>query len=515
LTNAPAGAQINPTNGLFSWTPSENQGGTNYWITICVTDSGFPALTDTKSFQVTVEETNSPPVLTVTNAVTITEGIAFSLQVLATDPDEPAQQLVFSLTNAPAGAQINPTNGLFSWTPSEMQGGGTYKFTIRATDDGRPPLTASQMIRISVLKDNQAPVLATIPDQTATEGIPLTLVLNATDADVPLQTLAYSLDTNAPVGAHLSSDGVFSWTPSESQGGTNYGITVRVTDSGVPALSDTKTFQVTVEQSNRPPVLTLTNAATITERVTFSLPVLASDPNRPAQRILFSLTNAPAGAQINPTNGLFSWTPAETQGGGTYDITVLATDDGEPPLASSQSICISVLEDNQPPVFLTSSNQVVLPRLPLTFDLMAVDDDLPAQTLTYQFEGTPPLGASLSPAGRFSWTPSDDQAETTNQITVRVTDSGAPPASATNSFLIVVGCPPKFDGGTARIEGDQISLVFQTSPGITYQIQYKDRLSDTLWSNLDDPQTAAGATLTISDQMLAQPTRFYRVIVVE
>ena len=46
---------IDPTNGVFLWTPSDVELGTNA-ITIRVTDNGSPRLSDAKTFTVTVFE---------------------------------------------------------------------------------------------------------------------------------------------------------------------------------------------------------------------------------------------------------------------------------------------------------------------------------------------------------------------------------------------------------------------------------------------------------------------------
>ncbi|MGC8989657.1 MAG: hypothetical protein ACP5MD_06005, partial [Verrucomicrobiia bacterium] len=48
---------VNPTTGLFTWRPNEFQGGTNYLISVIVTDDGSPALSATNSFTVTVLDT--------------------------------------------------------------------------------------------------------------------------------------------------------------------------------------------------------------------------------------------------------------------------------------------------------------------------------------------------------------------------------------------------------------------------------------------------------------------------
>lgn len=41
--------------------------------------------------------------------------------------------LTYSLSNAPAGATINPTNGVITWTPTEAQGPGGLRHH-RASD---------------------------------------------------------------------------------------------------------------------------------------------------------------------------------------------------------------------------------------------------------------------------------------------------------------------------------------------------------------------------------------------
>jgi streptogramin lyase len=88
------------------------------------------------------------------------------------------------------------------------------------------------------------PVLAPIGDQSVDEGSVLTVPVSATDSD-PDAVLSYSLDT-APPGATIdSTTGVFTFTPTD--GPATYSVTVRVTDNGTPALSDTATFAINVD----------------------------------------------------------------------------------------------------------------------------------------------------------------------------------------------------------------------------------------------------------------------------
>ena len=46
----------------------------------------------------------------------------------------PTQTLTFSLVSGPSGATIDSSTGVFSWTPTESQGPGTYAFSVRVTD---------------------------------------------------------------------------------------------------------------------------------------------------------------------------------------------------------------------------------------------------------------------------------------------------------------------------------------------------------------------------------------------
>src|SRR5260221_14487084 len=100
-----------------------------------------PPLSDTKSFTVVVNEVNSPPVLAPIANCTIDEGVSLTFTNTANDPDLPANALSFSLDpGAPPGATVSSTSGVFTWTPTEAQGPGTYTITVRVTDNGSPPL---------------------------------------------------------------------------------------------------------------------------------------------------------------------------------------------------------------------------------------------------------------------------------------------------------------------------------------------------------------------------------------
>src|SRR6266850_1131075 len=129
-TPAATGATIGATTGAFSWTPTEVQGPGVYPVTITATDNATPTPgSGTAAITITVNEVNLPPSVTNPGNKTTAELANLAFTVVATDPDLPPQTLTFSLTlGSPAatGATIGATTGAFSWTPTEVQGPGTY-----------------------------------------------------------------------------------------------------------------------------------------------------------------------------------------------------------------------------------------------------------------------------------------------------------------------------------------------------------------------------------------------------
>jgi hypothetical protein len=196
--------------------------------------------------RITVSLENRAPILAAQSDVTIFEGETLSLSVAATDPDGDA--LTYQLgVGAPPGAVLDAASGLLTWVTGELHGPGTNEITVVARDSGLPPLTASRTFRVIVLESNQPPVLEPIANFSLGEGRLLAFIAVATDPDLPVQKLTFSLGAGAPVGAVIHPDnGSFAWVPSEFQGGTNYTVTVVVRDDGLPSLSASQTFTVAV-----------------------------------------------------------------------------------------------------------------------------------------------------------------------------------------------------------------------------------------------------------------------------
>ena len=279
-------------------------------VTVRVTDDGASNLDDFETFNITVAEVNQAPVLATIGNRNVDEGGLLTFTAAATDGDLPANILSFSLdAGTPAGATIDSASGLFSWTPDEAVGPGVHSVTVRVTDDGASNLDDFETFNITVAEVNQAPVLAAIGNRNVNEGSLLTFTAAAIDADLPANTLSFSLDAGAPAGATIDSvSGLFSWTPGEADGPGVHSVTVRVTDDGASSLDDFETFDITVGEVNQAPVLAAIGNQNVNEGSLLTFTAAASDGDLPANNLSFSLdAGAPVGATIDPTSGVFSW----------------------------------------------------------------------------------------------------------------------------------------------------------------------------------------------------------------
>jgi hypothetical protein len=436
LVAPPAGAAID-TNGIITWTPSEAQGPGIYTITTVVSDNSYPPITASNTFTVTVTEVNSPPSLTVPANQTINELSTLNVSASATDSDIPANTLTFSLLAPPLGMSIDPATGAITWTPGEDQGPSINLITVVVTDNGAPPLSATNSFTVTVNEVNSAPSLTVPANQTINELTTLNVSASATDPDIPANTLTFSLLVSPPGMSINPVSGAISWTPTEAQGPSTNVITVVVMDNGTPPLGATNSFVVTVNEVNSAPVLTVPEDTTIVELSTLNVSASAVDSDIPTNTLTFSLLSPPSGMSINPGTGGITWTPTEAQGPSTNLITVVVTDNGAPPLSATNSFTVTVTETNSAPVLPGVTNYTINELTILTVTNTASDSDIPTNVLTYSLVG-PPANASIDTNGIITFSPDESQGPGIYTITTIVTDNGTPSLSATNSFTVTV-----------------------------------------------------------------------------
>jgi regulation of enolase protein 1 (concanavalin A-like superfamily) len=438
-------------SGVIHWTPTEAQGPGVYSLRTVVTDNGAPPLSATNVFTVTVNEVNSAPTLPVQTNRTINELTLMTVTNTATDTDVPPNALAYILTvtNVADGSVVTnasiSTNGVITWTPSEAQGPGVYSLRTIVTDNGVPPLSATNAFTVTVNEVNSAPSLPVQTNLTINELTLMTVTNTATDTDIPANTLTYVLtvtnvaDGSVVTNASISTNGVITWTPSEAQGPGVYSLRTIVTDNGVPPLSATNAFTVTVNEVNSAPSLPVQTNLTINELTLMTVTNTATDTDIPANTLTYVLTvtnladnSIVTNASID-TNGIITWTPTEAQGPGTNTFTTIVSDGS---LTATNSFTVTVLEVNSPPSLPVQTNRTINELTYMVVTNTATDSDLPANILTYALSGPP--GSAIDTNGIITWTPDESQGPGVYNLITVVTDNGTPQLSATNSFTVTV-----------------------------------------------------------------------------
>ena len=341
--------------------------------------------------------------------------------------DEAAGGVRYQLTSAPAGMIVDLNTGRITWTPNPNQQ-GTHSVTLRASDLAGN--TVDQSFQISVA---DGPEITAIPAKQVREGQTLSFTVFATDIQPPL---AFSLE-GAPAGATIDSqNGEFTWATTEAHGPGQYQITVKVANAAGAVSRALVT--ITVTEENSLPQLPAIQDVTINEGLLFALDAAATDTDLPANTLVYSLgAGAPAGAQIDPATGRFTWTATEAQGPGQYPITISVHDGAGG--SDSKSFTITVREVDNPPVFNPVDVQTLAPGEPLRLTVFAEDRDIPnPNPVQYSLDAGAPEGATIdATTGELIWDIPENFPSGTIELIVRATEVTAASQTAASSSLTV------------------------------------------------------------------------------
>jgi hypothetical protein len=455
LSNVNAGAGT----ATLSGTPTQAQVGAHS-VTLRVTDNGSPAQFATQSFTVTVANVNDPPTFTSTPVTSAQQGALYSYSITTADPDTGQQRTIAAAPGSPLPAWLSLTNvnagagtATLSGTPTQAQV-GTHSVTLRVTDNGSPAEFANQSFTITVSDVNDPPTFTSTPVTSASQGTLYTYNITTADPDTG-QTRTITA-TTLPAWLTLSNvnatagTATLSGTPAQAQVGP-HSVTLRVTDSGSPAEFATQTFTITVGDVNDPPTFTSTPVTAAQQNALYTYSITTADPDTGQTRTIAAAPGSPLPAwlalsNVNTTAGTatLSGTPAQAQVG-THSVTLRVTDSGSPAQFATQAFTITVGDVNDAPTFTSTPVTAATQGQTYTYNVTTADPDT-GQTRT--IAAAP--GAALPPwltlssvnatAGTATLTGSPTQAQvgTPQQVTLRVTDNGAPPAFANQTFTITV-----------------------------------------------------------------------------
>ena len=389
------------TNGIFDWTPGEADGPGVYPVTITATQDDNPANFSSESFTITVDEVNEPPRLNEIGNQAVDVGSELVFFAGGSDNDLPAQPLTFAVGGAtselpaPAGATIDPDTGEFRWAPTADQIG--FNDVTVSIGDGFTTTSETFQVRVNPDPNNLPPVI-TLDDEYFVDEL-IEIIITPVIVDPEEDPFTYEWDPDTiPPGA--VANGIFIWTPDESQGPQTLDVTLSATDNQGGTTS--KTFAITVNEVNTPPTLDPIGNQTVTEGQLLSFTATASDTDIPANTLTFSLSGEPVGASIDPSTGVFSWTPGSADvGDHTFDVMV-----GDGTDVASETITVTVdAIVIQSDVGISRVELVaadpdgdgdILSGTPATFEIdyyvNSLLDDSPSTTLTIDFSDDGGLG---------------------------------------------------------------------------------------------------------------------------
>ena len=203
---------------------------------------------------------------------------------------------------------------------------------------------------------NYTPRLESIPDRILTRGAPLKFPILASGLDPRFGRPRYRLVGKPQTGMTLDmQSGEFVWEANAEQPLGVYDVTVSVTLPRNPELDLRSTFKVNLREPNTAPTLELQERYTAWVGQEISIRPVAADDG-PLDALTWSLADgAPEGTTIEAQGGEFRWTPAASLSPGQFEVSIVVTDTGEPPLNATGKILIDAQEDSASFTYLTGS----------------------------------------------------------------------------------------------------------------------------------------------------------------
>ena len=297
---------------------------------------------------------------------------------------------------------VDATTGALSFqvapdyeAPSDANADNVYDVTVQVSD-GSLNTTQAIAVTVTAVNDN-TPAITSGSAVSVAENTTTVTTVTASDADLPAQTLTFSITGGADAARFTinAATGALSFraapdheAPSDANADNVYDVTEQVSDG---SLTASQAIAVTVTAVNdNTPIITSGSAVSVAENTTTVTTVTASDADLPAQTLTFSITGGADGDRftIDAATGALSFraapdydAPSDTNADNVYDVTVQVSDGS---LTASQAIAVTVTAVNDNTPTITSGSTVSAAENTTTVTTVTASDaDLPAQTLTY------------------------------------------------------------------------------------------------------------------------------------
>lgn len=460
---------IGGTTGIISTAVSlDHEVQQIHMFTIVARDNGSPQLSASVQITVTVldENDNLPLFEEADYSTSISESLPAGqlvLTVAASDQDSGSNGQILYSINGSAPFTVEPTSGTITVSgPLDREMVDMYQFEVVAMDRGNPPLETLVPIRVTILDSNDnRPLFSQQRYETQlAENTALfhsVFTVSATDADVGSNgRITYSLvlgDAGGSFHVNSSTGEVVTAGSIDREEQGSYQLEVVASDQGSPPLSSRATLAINIiDLNDNVPVF---SAAEYQFTVTENSPpaiiqaVLATDSDLGTNaQISYSLLTLSLQFSINETTGALSTLqPLDREEIASYNLTVLATDGGQPLNAASAAILVTVEDRNDiVPEFTAPSYTAEVPEnlspSSTLLTVTAVDDDIGSNAaVSYQLLSGNAGGVfSLNPlSGELQLSGSlDAETRSSYLLSVQVQDGGSPSLSSNTTVTVIV-----------------------------------------------------------------------------
>lgn len=566
---APTGAAIDPVTGEFSWIPEASQLPGVYPITFRVTDNGTPALSSTATIDLTIRDATAPGSLEFDmESFSVNEGgnATITVRRIRGSKGTIAVQYAAAGTSATAGQDFTATAGFLIFADGETSKTFVVPTLRDATLEGTEDVNLSLSGPVgggslgsqtaAVLSINNVVLVApvfTSPDTfNVAENQTAVGTVTATDADLPPQTVTFSITGGADAAKFdITSNGVLTFKsgpdfdlPGDVGANNSYELQVTANDGNDGITVQNIVVTVTGVNDNVP-VFTSSATFDVEENTTSVGTVAATDADQPAQGVTYSLTGgADQGLFTLTAQGALSFAsapdrddPSDSNGDNAYQVQVTANDGNGGTTVQNIVVTVTGVNDNAP-VFTSSATFDRTENSTSVGNVVATDADLPAQSLTYSLTGGVDQGLfTITANGALSFlsapdfeTPADSNADnvyeveitanngqgssTVQNVTVTVTNlnDGAPQLTLGGSAVTFINKQPPVTivpqltvGGVANLTGGTLLLRINAVGTAKKLFDVLQIPSFTALGTSSGPQFAAGF-LTLQIQLGANAT---------
>jgi len=280
----------------------------------------------------TITKTPSTLAITTSSLQNGQVGVAYSATLAATGGTAPYSWTLAS-GSLPAGLVLNGSSGAIAGTPTATA--NASPLTFKVTDSGSPAQSQTVNLTLTISAAGTAPLAITTTSLPKGQvSVAYNATLAATGGTTPY---TWSLTTGSlPAGLSLNAlTGAITGTPTVTASAV--ALTLKVTDSGSPAQSQTAILALTVNASAL--LITTTSLPNGQVRNPYSASLVATGGMPPYTWAVTS-GSLPAGLTLNPVTGAITGTPTATAN--ATALTFSVTDSGSPLQTQTVNLALTI-----------------------------------------------------------------------------------------------------------------------------------------------------------------------------